>query len=205
MTGLVLIDLLNDFIAEDGKLYPAVAAALEDGEFVARLRRLIAGARAAGIKVFYGPHGLDEHSFDDVRQVHPTFRNALKNQVFWKGTHGADFYPALRPEPGDVVVSRHRMYDSFKGTDLEQQLKLAGAERIVLAGFTSGTCVEGTGRHALEDGYHVTFLSDGVADFDEASHRAAVDIAYPAFGHAVLTVDEFLIAVDKNESQSTSH
>lgn len=28
----------------------------------------------------------------------------------------------------------------------------------MLAGFTSETCVEGTGRHALEAGYHVTFI-----------------------------------------------
>jgi nicotinamidase-related amidase len=66
---------------------------------------------------------------------------------------------------------------------------------VIIAGLTSQTCVEGTGRDALEAGYHVTFLSDAVADFTEAAHRAALDISYPTFGHETLTVDAFLDAV----------
>lgn len=65
-------------------------------------------------------------------------------------------------------------------------------ERVVLAGLTSHTCVEGTGRHALEAGFHVPFLSDGMADFTEAALRAAIDLSYPTFGHPTLTIDAFL-------------
>ena len=56
-SAVLLIDFLNDFLAEDGKL------ALEIGPMVDRLnlkskyRRLIRGARAAGITLFYVPHG----------------------------------------------------------------------------------------------------------------------------------------------------
>ena len=67
-----------------------------------------------------------------------------------------------------------------------------GIEKVVLAGLTSQTCIEGTGRHALEAGYHVTFLTDAVADFTEKAHRVALEISYPTFGHAVITIDEFL-------------
>jgi nicotinamidase-related amidase len=76
-----------------------------------------------------------------------------------------------------------------------EKLRAAKIEKVVLAGLTSHTCVESAGRHALEEGFHVTFLKDAVAEFTEPAHKAAVEISYPTFGHEVLTVDEFLASV----------
>ncbi len=195
-SALILVDVLNDFLAEDGKLNAMIAPMLEQTALIANLERLLAGARAAGVKIFFSPHGLDAHSFDDVPHIHPRFQTALDNQVFWKGTRGADFFESLRPQPGETIISQHRMFDSFIGTDLEQQLRANGIEKVVLAGLTSQTCVEGTGRHALEAGFHVTFLKDAVAEFTEQAHRAALDVSYPTYGHETLTIDEFLSAVE---------
>ncbi|MFM0088822.1 cysteine hydrolase [Paraburkholderia sediminicola] len=194
-TALVLVDVLNDFLAEDGKLNSMIAPMLEQTTLVENLKRLLHGARSAGVKIFFSPHGIDEHSFDDVPHVHPRFQFGIDNQVFWKGSLGADFFAPLRPQAGETIISQHRMFDSFIGTDLEQQLRANGIEKVVLAGLTSQTCVEGTGRHALETGFHVTFLKDAVADFTELAHRAAIDVSYPTYGHEVLTTDEFLKAV----------
>lgn len=196
-TALVLVDVLNDFLADDGKLHGMIAPMLEQTELIAHLQHLLQGARAAGVKIFYSPHGQDEHSFDDVHHIHPRFQMGIDNKVFWKGSYGADFYAPLRPQPGDTIISQHRMFDSFIGTDLEQQLRAQGIEKVVLAGLTSQTCVEGTGRHALEAGFHVTFLADGVAEFTEAAHRAALDISYPTFGHATISIDQFLQSLQK--------
>ncbi|GAA3547032.1 isochorismatase family cysteine hydrolase [Kribbella ginsengisoli] len=194
-TGLILIDVLNDFLADDGKLNTQIGEMRDKLDLRSQLARLLEGARGAGVKTFYAPHGLDEHSFDDLKYVHPTFQGGLAHQLFWKGSYGADFYEPLRPAAGDVVVSRHRMYDSFRGTDLDDLLRENRIEKVVFAGLTSQTCVEGTGRHALEAGYHVTFLTDAVAEFTEEAHRAAIDISYPRFGHVVSTIDEFLAGI----------
>jgi nicotinamidase-related amidase len=195
-SALILVDVLNDFLAEDGKLHGLIGPMVEQTGLIANLKRLLAGARAAGVQIFYAPHGLDEHSFDDVQHVHPRFQVGMQNQVFWKGSYGAEFFEPLKPQAGEVVISQHRMFDSFIGTDLESQLRAHGIEHVILAGLTSQTCVEGTGRHALEAGYHVTFLKDAVAEFSEQAHRAALDISYPTFGHEVLTISEFLGRVD---------
>jgi len=194
-TALVLVDVLNDFLAEDGKLHGMIGPMLEQTNLIEHLKLLLEGARAAGLKIFFSPHGVDEHSFDDVHHVHPRFQFGLENKVFWKGSHGANFFDPLRPQEGEIVISQHRMFDSFVDTDLEKQLRDHGIEKVVLAGLTSQTCVEGTGRHALETGFHVTFLKDAVADFTELAHRAALDVSYPTFGHEVLTIEEFLKAV----------
>jgi len=195
-TALVLVDVLNDFLAEDGKLYPAIAPMLEQTGLIANLQRLLEGARAKGVKIFFSPHGLDEHSFDDVPHLHPRFHAGMENKVFWKGSYGADFFESLRPREGETIISQHRMFDSFMGTDLEQQLRAQGIQNVVLAGLTSQTCVEGTGRHALESGFHVTFLKDAVAEFTEAAHKAAIEISYPTYGHEVRTIAEFLGSVE---------
>ena len=194
-SALILVDVLNDFLAEEGKLNGMIRPMLNELALIPTLERLVSAAREAGLTIVYAPHGLDEHSFDDIKHLHPRMQMTLDNQVFWRGSHGADFYPSLRPQPGDVVTSHHRMFNSFNGTDMDEQLKRRGIEKVILAGLTSHTCVEGTGRHAIEAGYHVTFLTDAVADFTPQDHRAAVEIAYPKFGHEAFTVADFLTAL----------
>lgn len=194
-TALILIDVLNDFLAEEGKVHDQIKPMLDNLDLINKLKHLLEGARKAGITIIYAPHGLDDHSFEDLPHVLPRFAWAKENKIFWKDSWGADFYEALRPIEGEIVVAQHHMFNSFFGTDLEKQLKANGIENVVLAGLTSQTCVEGTGRHALEAGYHVTFLVDAVAEFTEAAHRAAIDISYPTFGHAQLTIDQFLEAL----------
>lgn len=84
------------------------------------------------------------------------------------------------------------------GTDLNEKLRKRGIEKVIFAGITSQTCVEGTGRYALEAGYHLTFLKNAVAEFTDEAHRAAIEISYRTFGHEVLTADEFLRLVQKS-------
>lgn len=194
-TALVLIDVLNDFLAEDGKLHGAIEPMLKKTDFYAHITQLLGGAREAGVRIFFAPHGTHEHTFDDIKHVHPRMQWGIDHHVLRTGTYGADFFEPFRPRDGEVIVGRHRMFDSFIGTDLEEKLEVHGIEKIVLAGLTSQTCIEGTGRHALEAGYHVTFIKDAVADFTEAAHNAAVTISYPTFGHEVMTVAEFLEAI----------
>ncbi len=195
-TALLLVDLLNDFLDSRGKLAGRIGEMLAQTDLKAHLERLIDGARSRGVKIFHVPHGLHEHSFDDVRHVHPRWQWAMQNRIFWKDSWGADFYESFAPQEGDTIISRHRTFDSFVHTDMLQKLYAAKIGKVVLAGLTSHTCVESAGRHALEEGFHVTFLKDAVAEFSREAHDAAIELSYPTFGHQVLTIDEFLSAVE---------
>lgn len=194
-SALILVDVLNDFLSDDGKLNEQIKPMVDKMDLKTNLQRLLDGARAAGLTVVYAPHGLDEHTFEGLPYLLPRFQYAKGIEVFWKGSKGADFYEPLKPLPGEFIASRHHMFNSFMGTDLNDHLKAKGIEKVILAGLTSQTCVEGTGRHALESGYHVTFLVDGVAEFTEKAHLAATEISYPSFGHEVLTISSFLEAL----------
>lgn len=196
-SALLLVDVLNDFLAPDGKINANIRDQIAQVGLVANLTRLIDGARAAGLQIAYAPHGLHEHSFDDVKYVPLRMQYAMENHVFWEGEKGADFFELFRPREGDIVSSRHRTFNGFMGTDLDAKLKARGIEKLIFAGLTSQTCVEGTARHATEAGYHVTFLTDAVAEFTPEAHKAALEISYPTFGHEVLTVDQVLAAISK--------
>lgn len=197
-TALLLVDVLNDFLHEDGKMADAIGPMVKKTNLKPALGRLLEGARAAGVKIFYVPHGFHEHSFDGVKHILPRWQGALDNKVFWIDSWGADFYDPLRPQKGETVISRHRSFNAFEGTDLGAQLTAARVENVVLAGLTSNTCIQVTGTQALESGYHVTYLADAVAEFTEAVHTVALEVSYPAFGHQVSTVDEFLESIVKS-------
>lgn len=194
-SALLLVDVLNDFLAPDGKVNARIQEQIDKVGLVANLTRLIEGARAAGLQIAYAPHGLHEHSFDDVKYVPVRMQYAMEHHVFWEGGKGSDFFELFRPQDGDIVSSRHRTFNGFMGTDLDAKLKARGIEKLIFAGLTSQTCVEGTARHATEAGYHVTFLTDAVAEFTPEAHKAALEISYPTFGHEVLTVDQVLAAI----------
>lgn len=191
-TALLLVDVLNDFLAPDGKVNGRIQEQIEQVGLINNLQRLISGVRKAGVTVAYAPHGLHDHSFDDLKYVPVRMQYAMEHHVFWLGEKGSDFFEPFRPEAGDIISSRHRTFNGFMGTDLDEQLKQRGIEKLIFAGLTSHTCVEGTARHATEAGYHVTFLTDAVAEFTPEAHKAALEISYPTFGHEVLTVDRFL-------------
>jgi len=199
VSALIVIDPLNDFLSEKGKVYNNIKSELERVQLIPNLKQLLAGARDAGLQIVYAPHGLNEHSFDDFKYVTPRLQVAMQNHVFWEGDFGDEFYEPLRPQDGDIIVSHHRVFDAFMGTDLNEKLKARGIEKVILAGLTSQTCVEGTGRHAIEAGYHLTFLTDAVAEFNQKAHLAALEISYPTFGFEVLTINEFLGAIRKVE------
>jgi nicotinamidase-related amidase len=194
-SALVVIDLLNDFLSERGKVYNNIKSELERVQFIPNMKRLLAGAREAGLQIVYAPHGLNEHSFESFKYVHPRLQVAMQNHVFWEGDFGDEFYEPLRPQSGDIIASHHRVFNAFMETDLNEKLKSRGIEKVILAGLTSHTCVEATGRHAIEAGYHLTFLTDAVAEFTEKAHLAALEISYPTFGFEVLTINDFLAAI----------
>src|SRR5277367_5121462 len=55
-TAIVLIDLYNDFIHPDGKLFSSLADTLAEHDTIAHLHQLVACARKHHIPIYYGLH-----------------------------------------------------------------------------------------------------------------------------------------------------
>lgn len=70
-TALLLLDPYNDFLSEGGKLNGLAKLVVDAVDMLNNLRRLIAAARSAGIRVFYVPHRR-ALSTDFAGWKHPT-------------------------------------------------------------------------------------------------------------------------------------
>ena len=55
-TALLLVDPYNDFLSEGGKIWPMVKGVAEEVGLLDHLRTVVAGARSAGVKIFFVPH-----------------------------------------------------------------------------------------------------------------------------------------------------
>lgn len=195
-TALLVIDPVNDFLHEDGAAWEMTKSTVKKNDVIAQLQRLIAGARAAGVPVLFGPMAYTAEDYADGTLQRRTGINRLmfENRMFQAGTFGADFHPDIQPQPGDVVLAPHKGTDVM-ATDLPDHLQRLGVTHLVIAGMTANLCVESTGRHAAEAGYDVTFLSDAIGAESLPAYEASIHINFPLVGNAVLEVDEFLAAV----------
>jgi nicotinamidase-related amidase len=109
-TAVVLIDPYNDFLHQDGKLYPFVSESLKETETVKHIQELIDIARSLHIPIYYGLHQQYEDGVYDG--WHHITASQLRNQklrAYEKGSWGAEIYKGMEPDPknGDVVASKH--------------------------------------------------------------------------------------------------
>jgi nicotinamidase-related amidase len=192
-TALLLVDPYNDFLSEGGKIWPAVQPVATQVGLLGNMRSVVAAARQSGTPVIFVPHRRWEPG-DYATWDHPNAsQRALAGmQGFARGTWGGEFHPDFQPEPGEVVAAEHWAQSGFANTDLDFQLKQHGITQVILTGLLANTCIESTGRFAMELGYHVTLLRDATAAFSPEMMHAAHELNGPTYAHAILTTAELL-------------
>ena len=196
-TALLIIDPVNDFLSEGGADWDMTKTTVEMNNVIENLKRLIEGTRELSIPVLFSPMAFTE---EDYAKEHLQRRSGINRYMFEKkmflaGSWGADFHPDLQPQVGDIVLLPHKSIDVFE-TDLPDHLERMGITHLVIAGMTANLCCESTGRHAMEKGYDVTFLSDAIGADSVVAYEASIRVNYPLIANAVMTVDEFLAAVE---------
>ena len=196
--ALLVIDPVNDFLSPKGAAWELTKGTVAINEVVPNLKRAIEGARSRGVPVLYGPMAYTERDYADEQWQRRSGINRImfERKMFLAGSWGADFHPDLKPAPADVVLQPHKGTDVFE-TDLPEHLERLGVGHIAIAGMTANLCCESTGRHAVEHGYDVTFLTDAIGAENMPAYEASVRINYPLICNAVMKVDEFLESLDE--------
>lgn len=157
--AFVVIDMLNDFVQEQGALYVGEAGR----RIIPVIARELAKAREEGWPVIYV---CDQHREGDAEfEMFPPHCLA--------GSEGGKVCAELAPQAGDLVVPKRR-YSGFYGTDLDLFLRERKIEELVLVGVCTNICVLYTAAEARMRNYKVTVLKEGVASFDEKAHHFAL-------------------------------
>ncbi len=145
MRALVIVDIQNDYFA-GGR-----CALVDPDAAAANAARLLASQRAAGLPVIHVQHVWEG---DDA-------------EFFAPGTPGVEIHPSVQPRDGEQVVQKAHP-NSFRETDLEQRLRDAGADELLVVGMMTSMCVDATVRAAADLGFACTVAHDACATLDLA-------------------------------------
>lgn len=116
-------------------------------------RRLIEAWRVAGAPIFHVRH-------DSV--------NA--NSPLRPGQPGNAFRPGFEPLADEPLVTKS-VNCAFIGTDLEDRLRAAGVDTVVMFGVSTDMCVSTTARIASNLGFRTIVVSDACWAFDLPDSR----------------------------------
>jgi nicotinamidase-related amidase len=190
VTGLLVIDPYNDFIAEGGKVWPRLKGVADANGCIVHMKRVVDVARAAGIRVFYAlHHRYRPGDYEAWKYVAPIQRAAWTRKTFEYGSWGGEIREGFEPRPDDVVAMEHWCSSGFANTDLDLLLKRHGIERLIVVGLIAHTCVEATVRFGAELGYDVTVVRDATADYSDVEMHAALDVNIPNYATVVTTAE----------------
>ncbi len=158
--ALILIDMAMAYFEPESPLYAGVEDVLE------ACIPLADAARRAAIPVI----------FTRVEYRHPLDGGLFRRKVaalscFESGNPLADFHDRLRPEPGDLVLTKH--YPSaFFATALASTLSAAGVDSLLITGLSTSGCVRATAVDTLCHGFIPLVVRDCVGDRSAAVHEA---------------------------------
>lgn len=174
-TALVVVDIQKDFAAPDG-LLGRYGVDLSDAEKVIdRIEELVPLARAAGMTMAYmrvvtSPEG----DSDALKTLHVRKGNPGGHVICRTEDGGADYY-RVSPQPGDIEIEK-LLYDSFHGTDLEQQLRDRGIDTLVMTGLSTDCCVDQTARSAFHRNFNVFVVSDASGAYEPGLHEGSLNV-----------------------------
>jgi ureidoacrylate peracid hydrolase len=156
------------------------------------IARVLDAARDAGLFVVYtrqehNPDLSDAGSEDAPHRIKHTRLNigmavtapdGSESRILVRDTWNTAIVAELAPQPGDVVVSKHR-YSAFFGTALDSILRARGIDTLIFTGATTSICVESTVRDATFRDYRCIVLRDCTteliaADAPRSNHEASL-------------------------------
>ncbi len=169
--GLIVVDMLKDFIEEDGALFcgdecrriiPFVVETVED-------------MRNEGVTIIFLGDCHDEN--DKEFTLFPP--HCIAN------TEGAELIDDLKVMPGEYFITKTR-YSGFYNTDLDEVLTSEGIDHVYLVGVCTSICVMETVAGLRNRDYPTFVFRRGVADFDQKAHNFALERMEKTLGATIL-------------------
>lgn len=184
-TALVLIEFQNDFTTAGGVFHDAVKDVMHSTEMLANTATAVEQARELGVKIIHMPIQFAEGYPELTTRSYGILKGVADGGAFRAGSWGAAITDELGREAGDILVEGKRGLDAFATTGLDLVLRNNGIHNLVVAGFLTNCCVEGTVRSGYEKGYDVVTLTDCTATFTAEQQQAAEHFTLPMFSQTL--------------------
>ncbi len=177
--AVIIIDMLNDFVAGDLKCERAK-------HIIPSIKKLVEAAHKHRIPIIYSN---DAHYPEDAEVIEKWGKHAIK------GTKGAEVIPELKPTAKDYIVEK-RTYSGFYETGLDSLLRSLydgeGVKTVILGGLHTNLCVRHTAADAFFKGYKIIIAKDGVEAFTQEDHEQGLKYLEYAYNAKIVTVDEII-------------
>ena len=144
--ALIIVDMLNDFIRDDGKL------PIKNTDYVIENIGKIKGAyEENNILVIYAN---DSHDKDD-----PEFKDWPEHCV--KGTYGAEIIDELAKSSENVIIEK-KTFSGFSNRKMDIALQLNNVKEVYVTGVATDYCVKHTALEAQKYGYETYLVTDAI-------------------------------------------
>ena len=104
-----------------------------------------------------------------------------------------DLVPELaRLVPPAEVIDK-RVYSPWMESALQERLKARGADTLIVTGGETDVCVLATVLGAVDRGYRVLVVTDGLCSSSDAAHDASLNVYHTRYGQQVETASANVI------------
>ena len=202
-SALLMFDMVNGFVHSSD---PERARYTAESGMIDRCVEILAGARTAGMRVFYAnsAHRADGSDYA------PTIADANIELVPWpggprlmdpvpplEGTPAADVIDELAPAADDFVLLKRR-WSAFAGTPLDILLRGLGIDTILIAGGSTDIGIVSTAYAGRDLGYHLVVLRDACGTHRPGAQKFCMDRLFPRLAR-VMTVARALQLIEGDQ------
>ncbi|MCV3208145.1 cysteine hydrolase [Mesorhizobium sp. YC-39] len=174
-TALIVIDLQEDFLSTTGYFARQGYDPSPLRAILPTVNRLIAAARAAGMKIIHTRQGYradmaDMTPYEKWRRKRAGLEGT---DILLRSSPGFQIVPEIDVAAEDIIVDK-TCNGAFTYTDFEHVLRAQGITHLMFSGCTTDVCVHTTLREACDRNFQCLTISDACASGDRQAHEAAL-------------------------------
>lgn len=197
-TTVILTMELQNGVVGDGALMKALVEEVERVGVRQTAGRLCVAARERGIQVV---HCVAENRSDGLGAIENCKVFAMNNRLrretgstpIDQGTEGAQLISELGPDKSDIVMARLHGLTPFTQTSLDQILRNLSTRTLVVTGVSVNMGIFGTVMSAVDLGYNVIIVRDGVCGVPREYADAVLENSLSLLA-TIVTADDVISA-----------
>ncbi len=186
-SAILLVGFQNDYFSPDGAMHAVIEENARQNNVLANTQRVLSAVMGGETPIINLPIHFSP-GYEELGQPTGLLAAIRDAGAFRRDTKGGRTIPELL-EYGDRIqhLTGKTSFNAFLGTDLEEHLRGAGVEHVIIMGVVTPICIDSTARAATERGFAVTIVSDASAGRNETEQDFYCESIFPLYAEVVDT------------------